>query len=446
MAAPKSREKMNFIAISDIIVGERFRVDLGDIDGLVNSIKDKGVIQPITVNNKLELLAGGRRTEAAKRAGLTSIPAIIRVDAGEIDAREIELIENVFRKDFSWIEECKLISEINTLYRAKDYKWSIRKTAELLDLAVGGVSTYIRLADALPHIPELESAKNMDEAIKMLKRFEEHLLVQELRSRQESLITKNVESQLPIDSLVINAIKRAKLDYKIGDIFSALVAMRSGGNIDLIECDPPYGIDLNKVSASAAGSAVANATNYQEIPRAKYVDFLSKLTKELFRVANKNCWMIFWYGPTWTTEVTVALRDAGWQIDEIPGIWIKSHGQTLQPELYLARAWEPFYLCRKGQPVLNKRGVLNVFGPYPSINNRYHPTQRPVELIQTLIETLLGTPSHILSPFLGSGATLRACYNLGHQAYGYDISEEYRNKFLLDVETDVRAMIEHEAS
>lgn len=281
----------------------------------------------------------------------------------------------------------------------------------------------------------------------MLKRFEEHLLVQELRGRQESLIEKSSNGATPsLDLMVANALKRAKSDYRIGDVFPALSALRSSGSIDLIECDPPYGIDLNNVSSTSTHSAVANATNYNEIPKAQYSDFLTKLTRELFRVANKNCWMIFWFGPSWFTEVTAALRAAGWQLDEIPGVWVKSRGQTLQPELNLARAWEPFYLCRKGQPVLAKRGRINVFGPYPPINDRYHPTQRPVEFIQELLETLLGVPSHVLVPFLGSGATLRACYNLGHQAYGFDISDEYKNKFLLDVEADVRAMIDREAT
>ena len=61
--------------INRVKIKDRFREDLGDIEGLAEAIKEKGVLQPITVafNNKTrsyQLLAGGRRITAAKLAGL----------------------------------------------------------------------------------------------------------------------------------------------------------------------------------------------------------------------------------------------------------------------------------------------------------------------------------------------------------------------------------------
>src|SRR5713101_4318998 len=126
-------DKLQFVALNKIIVGERFRVDLQDIDTLAASIKEKGVIQPITIQKDFKLRAGGRRIEAAKRAGLEKIPCLIMEDTDELEAREIELIENTFRVDFTWQERVNLIAELHKLMQEKRGKeWGTRRTASLV--------------------------------------------------------------------------------------------------------------------------------------------------------------------------------------------------------------------------------------------------------------------------------------------------------------------------
>jgi ParB family chromosome partitioning protein len=61
-------------AVSTIKVGERHRCDLGDIDGLAQSIEDIGLLNPITIDEHDRLLAGQRRLEACKRLGWKEIP------------------------------------------------------------------------------------------------------------------------------------------------------------------------------------------------------------------------------------------------------------------------------------------------------------------------------------------------------------------------------------
>jgi len=61
-------------AIDEIVVGDRHRRDLGDIDGLAASIEDIGLLHPITVDEQSQLLAGARRRAACKRLGWRDIP------------------------------------------------------------------------------------------------------------------------------------------------------------------------------------------------------------------------------------------------------------------------------------------------------------------------------------------------------------------------------------
>ena len=433
-------DSVKILDISKITIGERFRKDLGDISSLTDSIKEKGILQPVTVNQDFILLAGGRRIAAAIAAGLTKIPALIRdqtkMEFASIDLREVELIENVFRKDFSWDEHAKLVAEIDKLCREKDIDWSVRKTAQLLGHTHPmNVSRSLQLADALQVMPELANCRTQDDAIKLIKQVEEDAITAELRRRQETRVQEAIITG-GSDKYMADFITLAKTNYRIGDAIIEMKALSAGaGNLHLIEVDPPYGIELNEQKKGDS------ATTYKEVPRDEYAEFLRDVAEQTFRIAGSTCWMIWWFGPTHHQLVLTTLRAAGWLVDEIPAIWSKGHGQTLSPENYFARAYEPFFLCKKGMPGMAKRGRANVFDFSPVAGTKkYHPTERPVELIEHLIETLVGINSHVMIPFLGSGASLRACYNMGCTGWGYDLNPEYRDKFLLAVEEDVRKL------
>lgn len=105
------------IKLSDIIFGERFREDLGDLSDLVASFKKEGVITPLAVRDNEDgtclLLAGGRRYTAALKAGLETVPVRCYPNTiNEQEMRSIELMENVCRKDLDWAEKAKLSKKI----------------------------------------------------------------------------------------------------------------------------------------------------------------------------------------------------------------------------------------------------------------------------------------------------------------------------------------------
>ena len=86
------------ISITDIKIGNRFRKDIGDITDLVNSIKNNGLLHPISITKNCILVAGRRRIEALRKLGFEQIPVTITdieiKESGEID-------ENNIRKDFT---------------------------------------------------------------------------------------------------------------------------------------------------------------------------------------------------------------------------------------------------------------------------------------------------------------------------------------------------------
>jgi ParB family chromosome partitioning protein len=94
------------------------RSELGNIDELMSSIKEKGVLEPILVRPKAgryEIIAGERRYVASKRAGLRDMPCIeMRVEDNE--AMEIALIENLQRKDLDVFEEADGLKALADVY------------------------------------------------------------------------------------------------------------------------------------------------------------------------------------------------------------------------------------------------------------------------------------------------------------------------------------------
>jgi ParB family chromosome partitioning protein len=89
------------IQINDIKIRKRVRKETGNLEPLKDSMKRYGLLNPITLNVKRELIAGGRRLEAAKQLGWTSISAVIVDTQDEITQLEMELEENTQRSDFT---------------------------------------------------------------------------------------------------------------------------------------------------------------------------------------------------------------------------------------------------------------------------------------------------------------------------------------------------------
>ena len=120
-----SSSKKNKISVSSIIRNKyqpRKNFNKESLEDLTNSIKERGIIQPIIVrksktqDNKFEIVAGERRWLAAQNAGLHEVP-IVEVDVDDLKSLEFSIVENVQRHDLNPVEEAqgyqRLIDEFN---------------------------------------------------------------------------------------------------------------------------------------------------------------------------------------------------------------------------------------------------------------------------------------------------------------------------------------------
>ena len=111
----KVEPKKNRISISDLVPNKyqpRKIFDENNLNDLTNSIKERGMIQPIIVrksnddNSKYEIIAGERRWLAAQRAGLHDVPVVV-TEADDLKSLEFAIVENVQRHDLNPLEEAQ---------------------------------------------------------------------------------------------------------------------------------------------------------------------------------------------------------------------------------------------------------------------------------------------------------------------------------------------------
>ena len=111
----KVEAKTNQLPVSDLIPNKyqpRKNFDEKNLEDLTNSIKERGMIQPIIVrksnneNSKFEIIAGERRWLAAQRAGIHNVPVVI-TEADDLKSLEFAIVENVQRHDLNPLEEAQ---------------------------------------------------------------------------------------------------------------------------------------------------------------------------------------------------------------------------------------------------------------------------------------------------------------------------------------------------
>lgn len=144
-----SQEKLSSLPVDLIQRGKyqpRREMDTQALEDLANSIRVQGILQPLIVRKdgaKYEIIAGERRFRAAKLAGLTEVPAIIRSIPDEA-AIAIALIENIQRENLNPIEEAIALDRL-----IKEFGMTHQQVAEVIGKSRASVTNLLRLL-ALP--------------------------------------------------------------------------------------------------------------------------------------------------------------------------------------------------------------------------------------------------------------------------------------------------------
>ena len=162
----KSTSTNNKLLISDVVRSKlqpRKNFDKQYLDDLTNSIKERGVVQPIIVrkskdiSGKYEIIAGERRWLASQNAGLNEIPSII-IDADDLKSLEFAIVENVQRHDLNPIEEANGYKKL-----MDDFGYDQDKVAKFIGKSRAHIANCLRLLSLPDNVIQLVETNKLSQ-------------------------------------------------------------------------------------------------------------------------------------------------------------------------------------------------------------------------------------------------------------------------------------------
>ncbi len=158
-----STPKSNKVSISSLMRNKfqpRKNFDKANMDDLTNSIKERGIIQPIIVrkkSDKYEIIAGERRWQAAQNAGLHEVP-IVEIQADDLKSLEFAIVENVQRDDLNPIEEANGYKRL-----IDEFKYDQEKVATFIGKSRAHITNSLRLLNLPIEIINLVEQKKLSQ-------------------------------------------------------------------------------------------------------------------------------------------------------------------------------------------------------------------------------------------------------------------------------------------
>ena len=155
--------KSNKVSISSIIRNKfqpRKNFNKDQMDELTNSIKERGIIQPIIVrrqSDKYEIIAGERRWQAAQNAGLHEVP-VVEIEADDLKSLEFAIVENVQRDDLNSIEEANGYKRL-----IDEFKYDHEKVAKFIGKSRTHITNCLRLLSLPVEVIKLIEEKKLSQ-------------------------------------------------------------------------------------------------------------------------------------------------------------------------------------------------------------------------------------------------------------------------------------------
>ena len=193
--------------------------------------------------------------------------------------------------------------------------------------------------------------------------------------------------------------------------------------VDLVATDCPYHIASGGCTNKGKNNGIFSKENASsgKLFLHNEVEFPAWLP-EIYRILKPGTHCYIFINGRNLMNLQQAAEEAGFVFQNLL-VWDKGN---VTPNRYYMNACEFVLLLRKGKArTINKAGSANVLRVKNPTGKKHHPTEKPVDLMQTLIENSTVTGEVVFDPFMGSGSTGVACVNTGRKFIGIEIDENY---------------------
>lgn len=469
------------VPLSSILVEDRLRIDLGEVQELAESMRDNGVFHPPVVEgipyseadksiindgmptfrgHDYRLLAGGRRmaaftllnsnkVEGAKGEDWTMVPVTVFDELPADQKIVVEVEENIKRKEMTWQETLAGIvkyhkAKVRTALQEGD-TWSQSATGRLLNMNQAKVSIAFKVHDAIKAGNEkVAKAESLNEAIKVLMgeeldraQAEQMRRIQLKRAEQaktSALKTTEVststllgvrESQ-PVSHSVEPLVKpkftpeQVASFYHHGNALEVLPLLAKNTVINHIITDPPYAIEMDNLEM----------VGVERIADTHIVEENLKLLPEFIRVSfdciAEDGFMCMWYDLDHHEKIKTWAEKVGWKVCRWPFIWLKTSScRNSQAQYNITKSSEVCYIFRRSEKSILKQKRSNNYLLASSVATAEHPFVKPSETWKWLIESVSTEGQTIFDGFAGQGSSLAAMFKVGRTPIGCEIDEKH---------------------
>lgn len=408
------------IAIENILSDNRVRQDMGDLNGLAQSIKEYGIIQPIVIqrdNGQLRLVAGGRRLAALRLLSWTKLhhgkefiwrDEDLSTPTGHIRLQAVELEENLKRAELSWAEVAlgkqKLLELMQSLKgiggpgRGRTDGFSQKSLASMLGEAESTTSKDLELASYLTKFPSLANLPTPHDARRKIQ------VAVTVAAMQSLAKQKTAQHQASIQAANSAGTTPPPAKQKLWELhhgpFENNIGLVADSTVDLVLTDLPYDIGLGQ-STAAHGAGLGQFVD----SNIDLNTLLPLVAVESYRVLKPNRFAVFFYGMAYHQEFKDALETAGFTVDDYPVIWRRNRTAPPSPSRY-AKCYDPALVASKGTPILLRPNLGN-FIDVASVSgtDRLHAAQKPVEVMERFVLDMTAEGGVVLDIMTGSGST-----------------------------------------
>lgn len=425
-----------FMHINKIKIDKRQRtsIERKPLEDLMDSIREDGLLHPIVLfqtdpTDLHRLVAGERRlraiTELHRQGVLVrhdnmdvpkdSIPCTIVKDKDLPALLKLEYVENVIRENIPWQDQCLAMEAIVTARKEADSKTTVRSIAQELqqtqpERSVKAIETQlgqaVQVAQFLQDRPDLQRARSQDEAWR--------ILLKEQIERYEAEVAKRRIASIQMTSRI--------WDLKHGDLKTHLVE-RPDGEVDLILVDPPYGVDIHKQKFAPGAHSYDDTQQYSR-------DLSLFIIQEGWRICKPRANLFMFC----SLDSFYWLRDHakrfGWSTWDRPLIWRKSSNEGASPwgSMGFLLTYEIILFATKGQKGIRGPYVDVIDAQKVAARSREHGAEKPIEVLEKLIELSTSPGDLVIDPCAGSGSTLLAAVRRNRRVVGIELEEKYYNR------------------
>lgn len=453
------------VEIEDIVVGERLRKDYGDLSDL-DTIGTVGLIQPLVLDRdssgRHRLLAGGRRLSKLQELGhtkvyhgVTSTPDkpgfVYSTELPEDVQREIELYENICRKQMVWQERVLAIAEIHEIKKRRasldSEHWGQAETGAEVGLTYSSVSYALKVAERLRADPEQEGrfwrCLGLTEALRLLveeREDEAKRKVAELTAKSipvalnksneqpEISIVESLEKgenvQVPLSRMLLHG-NMEDLCERVGPEFA-----------DHIITDWPYAIDMDFLDQQGPASKGMTMNIGRVRDEHDHVENLANYPqwlKWMYFILKPKGFCVVWYDNVHWNLIRTIAEQCGFRVQRWPLVWIKtSPCLNRMANKNWTKATEFAIVLSKSNATLVKPQTTNWWAG-PRADTTSNPFAKPRGLWQWILSGFALQGDVIVDPFMGEASSLCAAIDFGCRVIGMEVKEDHYNSGVSNV-------------